>query len=189
MRFLSDRVSMEETEGATSVVISARLKPAARTLLVTWTLAWTLCGAYMMWELIRMPPGEIRQYLLVFMAFWLYFEIRIGRALLWRLYGFELLRIKDGVFTIKDSIWGFGTARDHFLENVNDLRVLDIDEASWKWQMNESFWVIGGERLQFEHLGRTQAFGKGLTAEESRAVLKELQRAIGRSARRAAAGK
>ncbi|MCB0786583.1 MAG: hypothetical protein KDC02_20545, partial [Flavobacteriales bacterium] len=80
--------------------------------------------------------------------------------------------------TLKDSLWGFGKAREYFVDNIARLGLLNIDERSWKWQLNESFWVIGGERLGFEHLGKKIAFGKGLTEEEARQLLKVLQQAL-----------
>ncbi|MCB0818397.1 MAG: hypothetical protein KDB77_12885, partial [Flavobacteriales bacterium] len=107
MEYLSDRVSVDRGKGRTSVVISARLPKSRETLLVTWALAWTVAGAYMIWEVSRMPSGELRQYLLIFLAFWTYFEVKVLKAVAWRLKGFELWRIKDGTLTLKDSLWGF----------------------------------------------------------------------------------
>ena len=178
MEYLSERVSVDRGKDRTSVVITARLPKSRETLLVSWAVAWTLVGAYMIWEVSRMPAGELRQYLLIFLAFWTYFEVKVLKAVVWRLKGFELWRIKDGTLTLKDSLWGFGKAREYFVDNIARLGLLNIDERSWKWQLNESFWVIGGERLGFEHLGKKIAFGKGLTEEEARQLLKVLQHAL-----------
>ena len=185
MEYLSERVSVDRSKGRTSVVISARLPKAKEAMLVTWFLAWSICGAYILWEVAHMPPGDQRQYFLVFMAFWTYFAIKIGRSALCRTKGFELVRVKDGVLTLKDSIWGLGKARDHFVENITELGMLNVDQRSWKWQLNESFWVMGGERLGFKHHGKYVAFGKGLTDHEAQQVLRVMKHAMAEARREA----
>ncbi len=178
MEKVSDRVSVKREPGRLSVVISARLPRASEALLVAWTLAWLVCGVLLLVEALRQPKGELRQYLFIFLAFWTYFMVRMGRSTAWRLKGFELWRIKDGVLTIKDSILGYGRATDHVLDNIRELGPMDRDERSWKWHLNESFWVMGGERLQFTCMGRKVAFGKGLTDAEARRLLAVLRQAM-----------
>lgn len=179
MEYLSERVSVDRRDGRTSVVISARLPKLREAVLVTWAVAWALCGAYLVHARMELPPGDpLRQYLLAFLAFWAYFFIKIGRATLWRLKGFELWRIKDGTLTIKDSLFGFGRASTYFVDNIQRLGLLHLERDSWKWQWNESDWVIGGERLGFEHLGRKVVFGKGLNEDEARKLVPILREAL-----------
>ena len=181
MEFLSARVSVERGASGTSIVFSPRLPRWKETLLVVWFTAWTCCGVYVAVELAHMPSSPQRAYVLAFMAFWLYFFLATGRTMLWRVKGFELMRVKDGAMTLKQSILGFGKAREHFMENVTRLAAIEMDERSWKWQLGQSFWVMGVERIGFEHFGRRVAFGRGMTAEEARAVTAELKRALAKS--------
>jgi hypothetical protein len=184
MQYLSDRVSIERGEGRLSVVISARLPRSREALLVAWTVAWALCGVYVLFERSRIPTGEpLRQYLLAFLAFWAYFLLVIGRATLWRLKGYELWRVKDGTLTIKNSLFGFGKAQHYFVENIQKMGLLNVDRGSWKWQWNESPWVIGGERLGFEYAGRKVVFGKNLTDDEARRLVPVLKDALRRERR------
>ncbi|MCB0790258.1 MAG: hypothetical protein H6595_03890 [Flavobacteriales bacterium] len=185
MEFLSPRVSIERSKDRLSVVISARLPKWQETLLVAWFLAWLLSGGYIFYSYLHLPHGGLRQYLLVFLAFWAYFALRIGKAVAWRLKGFESWRLKGGVFTLKNSIFGLGKARDHFVENIQDLGPLGRNERSLKWQINESFWVIGGERLVFTDRGRKFGFGKGLNDKEVGALLPLLEHAMHRERGRA----
>ncbi len=181
MEYLSERVSVDRGEGRTSVVIGARLPKWREALLVTWAVAWLLCGIYVIYARTTMATGDpLRQYLLIFLAFWAYFLLRAVKALLWRLKGLELWRIKEGQLTIKDSILGFGTARTYFVENIQRLGLIRQDPTSLKWQLNNSDWVIGGERLGFEHLGRRIVFGKGLNEAEANALLKLLEKELRR---------
>jgi hypothetical protein len=186
MEYLSERVSIDRNAERISVVIGARLPRWREFLLVAWLVAWLACGVYVIVVRTGLPEGDpLRQYLLAFLAFWLYFLLRVVKAVLWRLKGFELWRIKEGRLTLKDSIMGFGTARHYFLENIQRLGLIQHDPTSWKYHFNNSDWVIGGERLGFEHLGRKVIFGKGLNDAEAKALLKlleqELKKGRGRS--------
>ncbi len=179
MEFISERVSIDRTEGRFSVVISPRLTPGKRNLLIAWVVLWTLCGVYILYERTKLPQGDpLRQYLLAFLAFWGYFEIRIARVMLWRIKGFELWRLQDGRFTVKDSLFGIGGANHYFIDNIQKPSLIEIDRTSFQWQLNESPWVMGGERLTFDHLGKKVVIGKGLTEEEAKILLVELKKVL-----------
>lgn len=178
MEFISERVSTEQRPDGLSVVIGARLSRGREALLVAWALAWLCCGAVLLWELYKLPNGPMRTYLAVFLGFWAWYAWRIGGVVLWRLKGFELWRLKEGVLTVKDSVLGYGRANDYFVENIRRFGLLNIDERSWKWQVNDSFWVKGGERIGFEHAGRKVVIGKGLTRTEAERLARLLDRAL-----------
>ena len=179
MEFISERVSVEQKADGLSVVISARLPRTKEALLVAWFVTWTLCGAYFIYELTQpQADPKTRQGLLLMVAFWVWFEIRIGRVVLWRLKGFELWRLKGGSLTVKDSILGYGRAHEYFVQNIQRFGPIEVDESSWKWQLNDSFWVMGGERIGFEHVGKKIAIGKGLTRQEAERTAQVLDRAL-----------
>ena len=127
-----------------------------------WVLLWTACGAAFIHQLATMENGAPRAFMIGVCVFWLFYEVRVGRTLLWRMRGFELWRVKNGVFTIKDSIFGYGKARDWFIANISELGVLTINRSDWRFQFTDSFWTMAGERLGFKHIERRVAFGKGL---------------------------
>lgn len=176
---LSERVSVDRSDGRVSVVISARTTRGKQTMLVTWALAWAACGIIVMIERGKLAPEDpTRQYMLAFLAFWAYFLVMIGRALIWRLKGFELWRIKDGSLTIKNSLLGYGKASTYFTANILKLGLITVDPTSWKWQWDQSAWVVGGERLGFEHLGKKVVFGRNLSDEEARLLVPILKHAL-----------
>lgn len=185
MEFISERVSVEQRPDGLSVVISARLPRGKETLLVVWAIAWLCCGAYMLWELFRLPTGALRTYLGVFLGFWAWYAWRIGGVLLWRLKGFELWRLREGVLTVKDSVFGYGRANDYFVQNIQRFGPVVVDERSWKWQVNDSFWVKGAERLGFEYAGRKVVLGKGLTREEAARAARVLERGMAQQRKQA----
>ncbi len=189
MEFISERVSVERGPESLSIVISARLPRPKEALLVAWFTAWTACGAYFIWSLSQHPDEKTRTGLIIMLAFWLWFEWRIGRVLLWRLKGFEIWRLKGNILTVKDSILGYGKASDYFLDNIERFGTLQVDPTSWKWQLNDSFWVMGGERLGFEYTGRKVVLGKGLSAMEAQRAAQALDNALKRARKQHAAEK
>jgi hypothetical protein len=185
MERISERVSVEQRPDGLSVVITARLPRGKEAMLMAWFLAWTFCGVYFIWSLFHAPSGEMQRLLAIMLAFWVFFEWRIGKVLLWRLRGFEILRLKDDRFTVKDSVFGYGRADDYFIQNIQRFGLLQIDETGWKWQLNDSFWVKGAERLGFEHLGKKVVFGKGLSREEAMRLTVLLENAFKKARKKA----
>lgn len=159
---------MERHDGVATFVISARLPKQQRLMLILWTLVWTACGAAFLREAILDRTPAMRVPLMIMLAFWAYFEYTILRALLWRLKGFELWRVMEGELIIKNSLFHFGNADRFFVANIQRLGLLNVEEDSWKWQWNDSFWTRGAERLGFEYLGRKVGLGRGLSADEAR---------------------
>jgi hypothetical protein len=82
------------------------------------------------------------------------------------------------MLTVKDSINGYGKAKDYFSANIRQFGVMDVDETSWKWQMSNSIWQIGGERIGFEYHGKRIAIGKGLSAEEAVRVARKVSKTL-----------
>lgn len=167
MEFITERVSHDRQGDGWSVVIGNRLPAGKLFLLAAWLVAWSFCGWAFIHEARINTDPDLRIPLMIMIAFWAYFELRIIRVVLWRTKGFELWWIKDGELTIKDSLFGYGKANRYFVANIQRFGLLNMDETSWRWQMSDSFWTRGGERLGFEYQGKKVAFGRGLTKQES----------------------
>ncbi len=167
MEFISDRVSTDRADGKFSVVIGARISGGQMAMLWAWLLAWLLCGAYFFSELLRTPQGDFKVTLIVMLAFWAYSASRAPRTVFWRAKGFELWKLDNGELTVKNSLWGYGKASRYFVGNIQRFGLLNMEETSWKWQMSDSFWTRGAERIGFEYNGKKVAIGRGLTKPEA----------------------
>lgn len=165
---LTDRVSYRRTKDATTVVVSARVEKWKEALLVAWVLAWTVSGGFFIAELFNDPSEDQRLYLIILLSFWLYFEVRIGKAMFWRLFGMEFIRLKDGTLTLKKSMKKLGKAQDYFIDNIRDLAVIERADHSISKQFDSSFWVIGGETVKFDYMGKEIRFGRQLKNEEAK---------------------
>ena len=84
MEFISDRISIERQDEGLSIVIGSRLPNGMWALLIGWLVAWSFCGLAFIYEFIRSSGSGMRIPLLIMLAFWAYFELRIIRVVLWR---------------------------------------------------------------------------------------------------------
>lgn len=178
VKFLSERISYQQQSDRFSVVISGKIERWKESALLAWVLAWTACGGFFIYELTTDLPSETKMGIFIMLFFWLYFEIRVGRALFWRLWGFEQIRIKDGQLSIKRNIKGYGKRRDYFLENIDSFQVVERAPRSIIASMEESFWVVGGERLYFEHLGKKVGLGMQLSEAETKKLQEVLNKQL-----------
>ncbi len=168
VKYLSPRISYKLTPEFTSIAISAKGERWKETLLMAWVLAWTASGLYFIFQLGADLPRDTKLAIVVLLFFWVYFEFQIGRALFWRLWGVELIRFSEGQLSVKRSIKGYGKRMDYFLDNIAQFEVVERAPRSIVTVMEDSFWVIGGERIAFEHLGRKVGVGLQISTEEAK---------------------
>jgi hypothetical protein len=173
VKFLSKQVSYRVKPDGCSIVISGKTDKWKESLLAVWMLAWTICGVYFVIELFAGHPRETVMALVIMLFFWLYFEIKIGRALLWRLWGFEQLLFRKGNFSIKRSIRGYGKVHNYFTDNIERFSPVELSGRSFLAFMENSFWIVGGERIYFDYLGRKIGLGRQVD-DETRTKLMDL---------------
>lgn len=175
MKFIGDKISHQKKEGTFTAVISPKIAGIKETLLLTWLLAWTFCGIFFITQLLGPDSRETKLALAVMVAFWTYFEFKIGKAYFWRKYGLERLMIKDGYLHIKNDIKGFGKARSFFVENVQHLGLIKTSNKNFFTFMNNSFWVIGGETIGFECLNKPVTLGQHLNDKDAKLLVRLLE--------------
>jgi hypothetical protein len=111
----------------------------------------------------------------------LYFEFKIGRAFIFRKFGKENIWLKKGkLFYQKESL-GTGKILEFNAELVNNIEITMPKKEDFLAQLNESFWVISGERISFSYGSKTYRFGIQLSEDESNAVLKWFKNAINKN--------
>ena len=179
VREISDRVSYSINGKDYIIIIKGQITRLQEALLVTWMIAWTICGALLIWEYYSGDnPKELRMGILVVLAFWVYYEWRIGKVVFWRLWGKELIRVTEGELNIKRAVRSYGKAHVFFLQNVKDLHVQEVDKGTFSYTLNQSFWVKGGERFIFTHHKKKIRFGMQLNDNETRALNRVLREAM-----------
>lgn len=179
IKHISERVSYKDHGDKLTVIISSKIERWKEGLLIMWLLGWTFSGAYFAYELFTQQHDDNMKIALVIMlSFWVFFEVRIGKALLWRKYGMEFLKLEDGQLFIKNSIKGYGKSLPYFCANIKNIHLLDKKDMSPLAFLENSFWFVGGETIGFYHKDKLVKLGKQLSKEEAKKLVAFLKKNV-----------
>jgi hypothetical protein len=178
MNLISPRVSIVEKDNVFSLVILPTTDKKKLAIMFLWLLAWTVCGIIVFANYFQVTNRDAKIFIIVYLSFWAYFEFKIGRAFIWKKFGREKLWIKKGKIQYQREISGKGKVREYDLELINDLEVIEVSDTSFADTINQSFWIKGGERLQFQCQSKVVRFGMQLNDDETLNVFKALKNFI-----------
>ncbi len=154
-----------------NIEIPAYQESSKTNLLMLWLLAFTVCGAIVIAELFKPQTREFLLYVFIFLAFWLYFELKILKAYRWRKYGKEKIRIADGKLIIVRETAGRGIEEVYELEQVRNFRKTE-KKQNFTEAMSNSYWIISGAAFSFDHYGKLVMFGLQLNEQETAGLFK-----------------
>lgn len=173
MRLISDRISIDETNNF-SVVILGKIERWKESLLLFWVLAWTFCGMVFLTYFFGDTPYHYDLAMLILLSFWAYFEVRIVKVFFWRRKGFEQIQFKETVISIRNSLFTTGKERLYNIEGIDAFYALENPTRNFFAFMEDSFWVIGGDRIYFDYFGKKVVFAKQMNPEETKKMLQVL---------------
>ena len=165
-------ISVVKKENEISIVISAGEKASSSYLILFWLVCWTFCGAYIIYSLSQIPSRDEKIFVLVFAAFWIYFEVRTFNAFMWKRFGREVIKIKEGKFFIKKDIRKRGKIHAYEIDFIKDLRKRFEDNQSFVNILSSTDWLQLREALAFDCAGKEIKFGYQLNDEDAQALLK-----------------
>jgi len=177
MKYIGNRISYQSKNGIFSVVIAASVERSKESLLAAWLFCWSICGLYFIYQLFSDLPKETKMYIVILVAFWAYYELRVFRMFRWRKFGYESIKFIEDRLVIKDVVKGRGKEKSYFIENIKQIGRLKM-ENNWMKTMDQSFWVKGTGILQFEYQGKLIAFGRQIDDKESNALLSVIQKEL-----------
>jgi hypothetical protein len=137
-------------------------------------MAWSVCGIIVFVNYFRLTDENAKLFIIVYLSFWAYFEYNITRAFIWKKFGKEKLWIQDGVMYYQKEVNKKGKISQFNLELVDKVKMLELSNTSLADTVNQSFWVRGGERLEFQSQAKVQRFGLQINDEEARIILNEI---------------
>jgi hypothetical protein len=170
MRLISERISIDETNNP-SIVILGRTERWKESLLLFWVLAWSFCGLVFLYYFLSDNPLQYSVPMLVLLSFWLYFEIKTLHVFLWRRKGFEHLVFINGEFTMQKNLYGKGKRSRFFIDEIGSFNLIVESSKNFFAFMDNSFWVIGGQRIYFDYFGKKQVLGMQLNEIECKKTL------------------
>lgn len=179
MKWIGERISFVEDKSRITIVINPKEVGWFKAAMGAWVFMWYTIGCTVVWYYFTFKMTEQETIILfVFMAFWTYFAMKVTRSWLWLLWGKELIKLDEVSLIYKRSIRKYGRATPYYLENITKMRMSHPKENSIQTAWEKSPWIIGGERLEFDYMGKVVKFGRKLDEKDAELLFKFLTKRI-----------
>jgi hypothetical protein len=179
---IGKRASLSIKENVFSLVIIPTHQKKKTGLLFLWLFAWTISGIIILSSYPQLRDDRAKLMLIVWLAFWAYFEFKIIRVFMWKRFGKEKLWIKSGMVHYQQDINGRGKVKQYDANLLTDFIVINVEKTNFADSFSQSFWVKGGERLEFLCQGKKVKFGMQLPDEDAVKIMAELKKFLKKSA-------
>ena len=179
MEIISERISILKKPDVLSIVILPTTDKKKLGLMFLWLFAWTVCGVIVFANYFRVQERDAKLFIIIYLAFWSYFEFNIVRAYIWKRFGREKIWLQNGSLNYQREINRRGKVRSFTIDLISKISIIPFRAQNLADHFYQSFWVKGGERLKFEAQGKTYMFGMQISEEEARTISKELNARIG----------
>lgn len=177
-KFMGKRISVLRSKDDIVVTITQQIERWQMSLLISWLLAWTFCGGVFIAYMIKASVFEERIFFVICTSLWAFFMIRLTKVFLWRKGGREIIRISAGTLSLYNAYWSKGKSEDFKLKSVFKLGLIKRDPSNFFAFLDDSFWIIGGERVGFSYGGEKVRLGKQLDLREAENLVRILDSAI-----------
>lgn len=172
MEYIGERISIKRIETETSIVILSTVDKIKKKLLIAWFTLWTICGIIVFTQYFTITDEQTKVAVLVWLGFWAYFEYKTFSAVMWRSFGVEKIKLRDRKLFYKKDIRGKGKIKVYEFDFMKEFRVIESKENSFYENLNNSYWVIAGEKLAFDYYGKEIKFGIQLNEADAKALFK-----------------
>lgn len=174
MKVISERISILKEENLLSIVILPNRDKKKLWAMFLWLLAWSVCGVIVAVNYFKLTDQNSKLFVIVYLAFWAYFEFKIIRAFVWKRAGKEKLWIQDGILHYQREINSKGKIMEFNLDLISKLNLIELRPTNFADTMNQSFWIKGGERLEFQAQSKIIRLGMQISDEEARVIMREV---------------
>jgi hypothetical protein len=178
MKWIGERVSFKDNKESVTFVIYPPKVGFKKNLVLIWFILWLLIGGYVSTQFFYEYSEQEKIALFIFMAFWLYFAVRVLKALLYLFKGREYIKVDKTALRVKKATGRYGKAKQYFLENITKFRVNEMKSTSFQKIFEDSIWVKGTDRMQFEYLGKHYSFGRKLNEKDAKLMFQIITKRI-----------
>ena len=174
MKIIGERISVLKKENLLSIVILPTIDKTKLRLLFIWLMAWTVCGLIVFVNYFKTTDANSKLFIMIYLSFWLYFEFNILRTFIWKRSGKEKLWIQEGILHYQREINRKGRIQEFNLDLITPLQLVELKPTRFSDIVNQSFWVKGGERLEFYSQSKLVRLGMQISEEEAKKIMKEI---------------
>lgn len=179
MKRIGERVSFVDQPKKLTIVLNPEDKFWHKGLMGAWFSMWLTIGGVMTWAFNTLHLNQQEKLIvIIFLCFWLYYAYKVGKALLWLIWGKEFIKIDQDGLTYKKSIRGFGKSSIYFLENIEKMETVFPKENSFQAIWENSPWIQNSERIQFHYISKSIRFAKKLNEREATLLFKLITKKI-----------
>lgn len=147
-------------------------------MLKLWVLAWSICGIVVITQLFADYSGSEKTILIIYLALWGYFLIKTSAALRWNIKGKEVIRINNESLTYTQLTGKRGIPKTYSTSDIKNLKYVEDSKSGFLNSINQSFWMIGGEVIQYEVNDSVKRFGFKLNKNDSIQLIKIINKFI-----------
>ncbi len=176
IQVISKRTSVLIKDQVFSLVILPTGDKKKTNIMFLWLLAWSVSGVIVMANYFNLTQDKAKMMLIVWLAFWAYFEFKIIRVFMWKRFGKEKLWIKNGKILYQQDINGKGKIKEFDLNLVSDFSLVALTPGSIADTFSQTFWVKGGERIEFNCQAKNIRVGMQLDDEEAKKIIAALNK-------------
>jgi hypothetical protein len=174
-KFIGKRISVRKSKDQIQIEISQQVERWQEAMLIAWIAAWTFCGATFIGYAIISNDFNERLFFIVISSIWLYFFVRITKVFIWRKKGREIITLQKGKMTLKNSFGKRGRTEEFNLQNIFKLGLVKKDPTSFLAFLDDSFWIIGGDRVGFNYSDSQIRLGKQLSIKDAELLVRVLE--------------
>jgi hypothetical protein len=179
MKWIGERISFVEDKDKATFVIYPGTQAWVKALMGAWCAMWFVIGITVIWSYFTFKLTDQENIaVIIFLSFWTYYAIKVGRSYFWLLWGKELIKVNEAALFYKRSVKQFGKSTPYYLENIKKIKMTQPKENSLQAVWETSPWVRGGERLEFEYLGKIVRFGRKLDEKDAKLFFNVLTKKI-----------
>ncbi|MFM2286026.1 MAG: hypothetical protein RLZZ543_1523 [Bacteroidota bacterium] len=172
--FESDRIALTETPDELEIVISGKVPKNQFLLLSAWLIAWTIAGIYVLTQVFQPQPQNTLLFMIVWLAFWAYFEFKATSTWLWRKYGREVLRMKADSTELRFEVAYGGKGFAFKTADIRNVSSLEAQKGLFVKNYYSSFWVVGGETIGFYHQGKLHMMGRQIPEKDAALLMEKI---------------
>lgn len=177
-KFIGKRISVRRTREELIIEIGQQVERWQEAMLFGWIMAWTFCGAVFIGYAIVSADFSQRMFFIICSVAWLYFFIRISKVLIWRKRGKEIITLSKGVLQLKNAFGIKGKSETFHFDNIFKLGLLNKSSTSFFSFLDDSFWIIGGDRVGFSYSGTNIRLGKQLSLKDAELLVRVIESGI-----------
>ena len=179
MKWIGNRISFSEDKSKTTIVIYPKDIGWMKGLMGAWVSMWLTMGAIVIWAYFSIPLSQQETIIVfIFMAFWFYYAFKVTKSWLWIMWGKELIKIVEAALRYKRSVRNYGKSTPYLLDNITKMRMQKPETKSLQSAWEKSPWIVGGERLEFDYMGKVVKIGRKLDEKDAELLFKLLAKRI-----------